>query len=67
MRKTLVYAQWIDNLRDLRGRARILARVERLAAGNAGDVKHLGGEYQRCVSTLALGIVFISPNKGKIS
>jgi putative addiction module killer protein len=43
IRKTLVYAQWIDNLRDLRGRARILVRVERLAAGNPGDVKPVGG------------------------
>jgi putative addiction module killer protein len=43
LRKTLVYAEWIDNLRDLQGRARILVRVERLAAGNPGDVKSVGG------------------------
>ena len=43
IRKTLVYAEWIDNLRDLQGRARILMRVERLAAGNPGDVKPVGG------------------------
>jgi putative addiction module killer protein len=43
IRKTLVYAQWIDNLRDLQGRARILVRVERLAGGNPGDVKPVGG------------------------
>jgi putative addiction module killer protein len=43
IRKTLVYAEWIDNLRDLQGRARILVRVERLAAGNPGDVKPVGG------------------------
>ena len=43
IRKTLVYAQWIDNLRDLQGRARILVRVERLADGNPGDVKPVGG------------------------
>ena len=43
IRKTLVYAEWIDNLRDLHGRARILMRVERLAAGNPGDVKPVGG------------------------
>ena len=41
--KTDVYAEWIDNLRDLQGRARILVRVERLAAGNPGDVKPVGG------------------------
>jgi putative addiction module killer protein len=42
IRKTDVYAKWIDNLRDLQGRARILVRVERLAAGNPGDVKPVG-------------------------
>ena len=43
IRKTDVYAEWIDNLRDLQGRARILVRVERLASGNPGDVNAIGG------------------------
>ena len=43
IRKTDVYAEWIDNLRDLQGRARILVRVERLASGNPGDVKTISG------------------------
>ena len=42
IRKTQVYARWIDGLRDVRARARILARVERLATGNPGDVKPVG-------------------------
>ena len=42
IRKTEVYALWLDGLRDLNERARIQARVERLAAGNAGDVKPVG-------------------------
>ena len=42
IRKTDVYAIWIDSLRDLQGRARILVRVERLAAGNPGNVKPVG-------------------------
>lgn len=42
IRKTKRYAEWIDGLRDIRGRARILARVERLALGNPGDVKPVG-------------------------
>ncbi len=42
VRKTEAYARWIDTLRDLRARARILARVERLAAGNPGDVRPVG-------------------------
>ena len=42
LRKTDVYAKWLDGLRDIRARARILARVERLAAGNPGDAKPVG-------------------------
>ena len=42
IRKTETYAQWIDNLRDLQARARVQVRIERLAAGNSGDVKAVG-------------------------
>lgn len=42
IRKTDVYAAWIDGLRDIKARARVLARIERLAAGNPGDVKPVG-------------------------
>ena len=36
------FGRWLDELRDRDGRARILARVRRLADGNAGDVKSVG-------------------------
>lgn len=42
IRKTEAYAKWLDGLRDIQARARILVRVERLAAGNPGDVKPVG-------------------------
>jgi len=42
IRKTDIYAHWLDGLRDIRARARVQARVERLAAGNPGDVKPIG-------------------------
>lgn len=42
IRKTKVFAKWIDGLRDVRARARILVRIERLAGGNPGDVKPVG-------------------------
>lgn len=42
IRKTDVFARWLDGLRDIRARARVQARIERLAAGNAGDVKPVG-------------------------
>jgi putative addiction module killer protein len=40
--KTARFAQWLDNLRDIKGRARIQARIERLAAGNPGNVAPVG-------------------------
>lgn len=42
IRKTEVFGKWLDGLRDLRARARVLARVERLAVGNPGDVEPVG-------------------------
>ncbi len=42
IRKTETFAKWIDELNDIRARARILVRIERLAAGNPGDVKPVG-------------------------
>jgi putative addiction module killer protein len=42
IRKTETFAKWLDGLRDLRGRARIQVRIERLAMGNPGDVKPVG-------------------------
>jgi putative addiction module killer protein len=42
IRKTDVYANWLDGLNDLSGRARILVRIERLAAGHPGDMKSVG-------------------------
>jgi putative addiction module killer protein len=42
IRKTETYAQWLDGLRDIRARARIQVRVERLTTGNAGDVRPVG-------------------------
>jgi putative addiction module killer protein len=35
--KTDEYTDWIDNLKDLAGRARILMRVDRLIHGNPGS------------------------------
>ena len=42
VRRTDVFAEWLDGLRDIRGRARVQARIERLAMGNPGDVRPVG-------------------------
>ena len=42
IRKTETFVLWLDGLRDVRARARVQVRIERLAAGNAGDVEPVG-------------------------
>lgn len=42
IRKTQIFSEWIDGLRDIHARARILVRIERLAVGNPGDVRPVG-------------------------
>ncbi len=40
--KTDAFSRWLDGLRDIRARARVMARIERLSEGNPGDVKPVG-------------------------
>ncbi|GDY23085.1 toxin, RelE family protein [Verrucomicrobiota bacterium] len=42
IRKSDLFAKWLDRLRDVQARARVQARIERLALGNPGDVQPIG-------------------------
>ena len=42
IRQTRQFTAWFDELRDLRARARIQARIDRVSLGNPGDVKPVG-------------------------
>jgi putative addiction module killer protein len=42
IRKTEAFVKWLDGLRDMKARSRVLVRIERLVAGNPGDVKPVG-------------------------
>jgi putative addiction module killer protein len=42
VRKTQAFAKWLDGLRDVRAKARILLRLRRLSLGNFGDWKSVG-------------------------
>ena len=37
-----VFREWVDALKNLQGRARVLARLDRLRFGNPGDAKPAG-------------------------
>jgi len=41
MRRTSEFTTWIDGMKDVMGRARILARIRRLGDGNPGDHRNL--------------------------
>ena len=41
--RTAIFAKWLDGLRDRKGQTIIARRIERVACGNLGDVKSLGG------------------------
>ncbi len=41
--KSATFDRWLGKLKDRRAVARVLVRIDRLAAGNPGDVKPIGG------------------------
>ncbi len=42
VKRTDEFSNWLKNLRDVRARAKIVARIDRLALGNPGDVAPVG-------------------------
>lgn len=43
IQQTQAFVKWLSGLRDLRAKARILARLKQVERGNLGDVKSVGG------------------------
>src|SRR3984893_16292009 len=42
LKRTDEFSAWLSGLRDIRAKAKILARIDRLALGNPGDVAPVG-------------------------
>lgn len=42
IKRTDEFSEWLKGLRDVRAKAKILARIDRLALGNPGDVAPVG-------------------------
>lgn len=62
IRRTELFANWLDNLRDIRAKARVLVRIERLVFGNVGDVKPVGEGVSEMRIDYVPGIEFILSN-----
>ena len=43
VKQTAVFESWLERLRDQQAKARIAARILRIAGGNLGDVRPVGG------------------------
>ena len=42
VRRTAEFSGWLKNLRDIRARAKVNSRIDRLTLGNPGDVRPIG-------------------------
>src|SRR3989442_13978930 len=42
IKRTDEFSSWLGDLRDIRARAKVLARIDRLSLGNPGDVAPVG-------------------------
>jgi putative addiction module killer protein len=67
IRKTARFARWLDGLRDTRARARVQARIERLATGNPGDVRPVGEGVSELRIDYGPGYrVYFKPDRGTV-
>jgi putative addiction module killer protein len=44
LQQTDVFEKWLVGVRDIRAKARVLARLESVRLGNLGDVRSVGGK-----------------------
>lgn len=53
--RTVEFAKWLDSLKDLQARARIQARIARLADGNPGHSRNLTGGVSELKIDVGIG------------
>jgi putative addiction module killer protein len=66
IRRTDDFIQWIAGLRDVAARARIAKRLNRLATGNSGDVKSVGGGVSELRFTVGPGYRVYFTRRGDV-
>jgi putative addiction module killer protein len=67
VKKTDEYKAWVDGLKDLAGRSRVLMRVDRLTYGNAGSHRNLTEGVSELKIDFGPGYrVYYSPKGGRL-
>lgn len=67
LRQTDTFAKWLGGLRDAKGKARILARLESARLGNLGDTKTLGGDVREMRMHVGPGYrVYFAQRRGTV-
>jgi putative addiction module killer protein len=64
--RTTDFVDWLDNLKDLPARARILARIARLADGNPGQHRNLTGGVSEMKIDVGAGYRVYYTQRGNI-
>jgi putative addiction module killer protein len=55
VRRTDEFVEWLKDLRDVSAKARIAKRIDRIAEGNFGDTKSVGGNVSELRFTFGAG------------
>lgn len=66
IRKSSTFDGWLNGLRDVASRARILVRIDRLAAGNSGDHKSVGDGVMELRMTFGPGYRVYYMQRGEL-
>ena len=66
IRQSSTFDTWLNGLRDVAARARILVRIDRLAAGNPGDHKNVGDGVMELRMTFGPGYRVYYMQRGEL-
>ena len=66
IRKSSTFDTWLNGLREASARARILVRIDRLAAGNPGDHKSVGDGVMELRMTFGPGYRVYYMQRGEL-
>lgn len=66
VRRTTQFIDWLMQLRDIQARARIAKRIDRIAAGNFGDARSVGGGVSELRFTFGPGYRVYYTRRGDV-